>query len=68
MDSAEVTVCSVEDRNLGEERVHHGWKVRFVPTGVGSDLLVFGFRLQEQPAESEGSVPLSTKGHRSGQR
>lgn len=68
MDSAEVTVCSVEDRNLGEERVHCGWKVRLVPTGVGSDCLVFVFRLQEQPAESEGSLQLSTKGHRSGQR
>lgn len=39
MDSADVTVCSVEDRNIGEERVQRGRKVRSVPTG-GFELTV----------------------------
>lgn len=34
MDSAEVTVCSVEDRNLGEERVPPGWRSGSSPLGL----------------------------------
>lgn len=66
MDVAEVSVCSREERRfgeLGEHSVNTVCSFYLCSEYVYYESFFCGFRLQEQPAEREGSYEPTTQSH-----